>query len=316
MKAPAVVLHKTAARERAARGGPPVPNKYLYEYEQETSPTSGVLMADHFRRSYGFYGHRPRGTVDWLLIYTVAGSGAFRVDDAVLTAGPGDAVLLPPGVPHHYAAGEDGGWELLWTHFLPLPEWRPYLRLPRTEKGLHAVAVADGPGRPRLEDAFRRLIADARRRSRSGQALALLALAEILILLHENAEREWRRDDAPVGQDERIAEALLYIADHAHEPLAPALLARRAGLSESRFRHLFKAETGKSAAAWVTETRLHQAAKLLELTSRPVGEIAAYVGFQSAYYFTRRFTAAFGASPTAFRRLAAERRDAAAREPE
>ncbi|QHW31810.1 helix-turn-helix domain-containing protein [Paenibacillus rhizovicinus] len=285
-------------------------NELLYEYEQETGPTFGVLMADHFRRSYGFYGHRPRGTLDWLLVYTVSGTGSFRVDEEVLTSAAGDAVLLPPGIPHHYAANQAGEWELLWVHFLPLPEWQDYLQLPRTQEGLLTSAAPDAPIRARIEEAFRRLIADARRSSRAGQELALLSLAEILILLQESSScvQGDRSAAAPALQDERITQTLRYIADHAHEPLSPAALARSAGLSESRFRHLFKAETGKSVSDWVTETRLHQAAKLLELTSRPVGEIAVYVGYESAYYFTRRFSAAFGMSPTAFRRFAEERR--------
>lgn len=287
-----------------------MPNKYLFEYEQETAPTTGVLMADHFREPYGFYGHRPVGTVDWLLIYTVAGGGSFRVGDEVITTGAGDAILLPPGVPHHYAANEGPEWELLWAHFLPLSDWREYLRLPRTKDGLIALTVADMAIRRRIEEAFLRLIPDARRSSKPGQELALLALAEILILLHEAGVRERGFASPAVLQDERIAQALRYISDHAFEALTPARLAATAGLSESRFRHLFKSDTGKSVSEWVAQTRLHQAAKLLELTTRPIGEIAAYVGFESAYYFTRRFTHAFGISPSAFRRAAVERRAA------
>jgi len=43
---------------------------------------------------------------------------------------------------------------------------------------------------------------------------------------------------------------------------------------------------------------------MLELTSRPINEIADDVGFDSAYYFTRRFTERFGVSPTAYRKQA------------
>ena len=50
--------------------------------------------------------------------------------------------------------------------------------------------------------------------------------------------------------------------------------------------------------------RMRQAARLLEYSTLGVAEIAAEVGFESAFYFSRQFRARFGVSPTSYRQAA------------
>ena len=56
-------------------------------------------------------------------------------------------------------------------------------------------------------------------------------------------------------------------------------LAKVAGLSPSRFAHLFAQETGAAVIDTVIRTRLAQAERLLALSSASVSEIAFAVGF-------------------------------------
>ncbi|MDF2964265.1 MAG: helix-turn-helix protein [Paenibacillus sp.] len=273
-------------------------NTYLFHFDSETeSPALGILLADHFHKSYGFQGHRSKGTKDWLMIYTVSGSGSFRVDRKVQVCGQGDVAILPPGIPHHYAANEEGGWELLWSHFIPLPEWNHWLQLPRTEEQLYYLHIHDKSVQLRIEQAFNRLIHDSRKTGKSNQDLAMLALAEILILLHQSHLQQV--DNQPL--DERIDDVLHYMLEHLHQKLSLAEVASKAGLSESRFCHLIKEQTGETYVELLTKMRLQKAAKLLAFTNRRIYQIASDVGFDSAYYFTRRFTLHYGVSPTAYR---------------
>jgi len=279
-------------------------NHYLFQYEEETvAPPLGALLADHFRSGYGFYGHRTWGTKDWLLIYTMAGSGSFRVSEEVDISLPGDAFLIPPGIPHHYAANEGGGWELLWVHFVPLPEWEDWLRLPRTKEELIRVHVAGERVRSRLEKAFFRLIEDARSGEKADVQLSHLALAEILLLLH----REQEERDRTEATDERITLVTRLLLDHLSRKITLPELARAVHLSESRLSHLYKEQTGETPLETLVKLRLQRAAKLLELTSAPVKEIAAEVAFESPFYFSKRFAAYFGVSPTAYRDHARQR---------
>ncbi|QHT62248.1 helix-turn-helix domain-containing protein [Paenibacillus lycopersici] len=281
------------------KGGAWALNEHLFRFDTETeSPEVGVLLADRFRRPYGFQGHRSRGTEDWLLVYTVHGSGSFRVHRDVHVCGLGDVVILSPGVPHHYAANEAGEWDILWTHFVPLPEWMPWLELPRNDERLICLHLRGDELRSRIEQTFLRLIRDSSMSAPVNRELAKLALAELLVLIHHhNGERERAN-----VMDERISQVVRYLSEHLHRKHRLSDLAAMAGLSTSRFCHLVKEQTGDTLTVLLNKMRLAKAARLLELTSRRINEIAFDVGFESAYYFSRQFAGHFGVSPTAYRK--------------
>jgi AraC family transcriptional regulator, arabinose operon regulatory protein len=85
------------------------------------------------------------------------------------------------------------------------------------------------------------------------------------------------------------------------EPFSEERLARAAGLSASRLRHLFRAQTGNSPRRFLEEQRLRRARDLLALSRQTIGEIAAELGFANPFYFTLRFKRQTGESPRAFR---------------
>ncbi len=63
-----------------------------------------------------------------------------------------------------------------------------------------------------------------------------------------------------------------------------------------------KAETGKTAAALLTERQLHAARTLLISSELPIRDIAAHLGFGSAAYFTRFISQHAGQTPSALRK--------------
>ncbi|UWQ55738.1 AraC family transcriptional regulator [Leisingera caerulea] len=65
-----------------------------------------------------------------------------------------------------------------------------------------------------------------------------------------------------------------------------------------------KAETGKTAAALLTERQLHSARTLLIASDLPIRDIAARLGFGSAAYFTRFISQHTGRPPSALRKTA------------
>ncbi|QGQ94461.1 helix-turn-helix domain-containing protein [Paenibacillus psychroresistens] len=274
-------------------------NHNLFHYDTETSiPGLGILLADYYCKSYGFQGHRSEGTKDWLMIYTVSGEGSFRVDREVRICKEHDLVILSPGIPHHYVANEGRDWEILWVHFIPLPEWNTWLQLPRTAEGLIYIHINEEIAEERLERTFQRLIQDSRGSGKAEQELAKLALAEMLILIYQVSVKENRSGLL----DTRIEKAIHYLTEHLANKHVLGQLALRVELSESRFSHLLKEQTGESFIELLVKLRLQRAVKLLQLTTRQIKEIAFEVGFESAYYFTRRFTRQFGISPREYRR--------------
>src|SRR5699024_722191 len=83
--------------------------------------------------------------------------------------------------------------------------------------------------------------------------------------------------------------------------LDAAQLAAVAHLSPSRLSHLFTAQVGTSLARYVEAQRLELAARLLEMTTDPVAEVARRAGFRDPLYFSRRFRTLRGVSPSEHR---------------
>ena len=81
-----------------------------------------------------------------------------------------------------------------------------------------------------------------------------------------------------------------------------AALANIVDLSPSRFRHLFKQETGTSPAQYLKQLRMGKAEMLLRTTFFSVKEVLKQVGISSNSHFVTDFRKIHGMTPTAFRR--------------
>ena len=73
------------------------------------------------------------------------------------------------------------------------------------------------------------------------------------------------------------------------------------GISETTFYQHFKAWAGVSPVEYRTKMRISAAKSLLRNSSLRVAEIAAEVGFDDPYYFSRIFRKSVGVSPRAYR---------------
>ncbi len=97
----------------------------------------------------------------------------------------------------------------------------------------------------------------------------------------------------------------LVIAKLKTEPAAAwdfAALAVQVNLSPSRFRHLFKQETGTTPAQYLKEVRLRRAAKLLRSSFLTIKQILKQVNLGSNAHFVHDFRKLYGITPTAYRR--------------
>ena len=79
-------------------------------------------------------------------------------------------------------------------------------------------------------------------------------------------------------------------------------LAVLVNLSPSRFRHLFKQETGSSPGQYIKDYRMRKAESMLRTTFFSVKELLKQVGLGSNSHFVRDFRKKHGMTPTAFRK--------------
>ena len=120
----------------------------------------------------------------------------------------------------------------------------------------------------------------------------------------EMVKRRIKKSD--IRQDSRIQIVLDYLALHPEERYTPARMADMAELSSSRFRQLFKAQTGKSPSEYLKEQRMTAAARKLLVSNANISDIGYSVGYEDCNYFVREFKSAFGLTPKQYRDIAKE----------
>src|SRR6185503_9807176 len=102
--------------------------------------------------------------------------------------------------------------------------------------------------------------------------------------------------------DRRIELITSKIKANTAAPWDTSGLAALVNLSPSRFRHLFKQETGTTPAQYLKEFRLRKAEKMLRTTFLSVKQVLKHVGLGSNAHFVRDFRKMYGMTPTAYRR--------------
>jgi AraC family transcriptional regulator, arabinose operon regulatory protein len=262
------------------------------------SPQVADLLTGHEERGPSWC-WRPRGTATPLLIHTLAGYGSMHaVGAGRQPLGPGDTVLWLPGAAQDFGCeDEEDPWEIVWCHFRPRRHWRDWFDWPLAEQGVCRIDAPTQRTRTRVAEALLDMDASLRGLSPHATDLALNALERALLWLRGSATR-------PVHSDDRIEEAVLYIAHHLAEPLTISSISDAVKLSPSRLSHLFKEVVGVSPARFIELRRLERAQTLLASTDMTVGSIAQATGFSSQFYFATRFKQAHGTSPTQWRRHA------------
>jgi AraC-like DNA-binding protein len=111
----------------------------------------------------------------------------------------------------------------------------------------------------------------------------------------------------------RLGRAVDYIHDNASRAVDLADIAAAAALSPHHFHRLFRRALRCTPHRYMSELRLHRAARLLVRTNLPVTEVCLMVGFSSHGSFSSLFRRTYGHSPSAWRAESQDPRSTAAR---
>lgn len=207
------------------------------------------------------------------------------------TLGGGHFVICGAGTPHwirlasHKAKG-------LWFHFHDLPRWR-LLRTLEAHTGAY-------PEIQQLESAVDACIAEGKRTDSQARGLCR-HYAEIVAL---QLLRFLERETSGAGQfpPERLSALWERVASGPSETWDIRRLAAAAGLSPSRLHALCVRYYGCPPMTRVAQLRMQHAADLLLRSPLGLEEVAARVGYGSAFSFSHAFKKHMGARPGAWRR--------------
>jgi len=99
----------------------------------------------------------------------------------------------------------------------------------------------------------------------------------------------------------KIEQSIAYMVEHLNKPLQVATLAATANISASHFFVLFKRCTGCPPINYFIRLRMHRACELLKAGSLHVKEVAAVLGYDDPFYFSRVFKSVNRIAPSEYR---------------
>lgn len=169
---------------------------------------------------------------------------------------------------------------------------------------------------PWLDGYFRMLASEFEGPSRSQPPGDSLLLDETVHLVSRHLVR-WHSDAGPGARRELDLQAKVnplrpalvrrieeYVDGNLDRDISLSELAGLCSMSVDHFLRSYRTARGITPYRYVLEQRLRRAATMLRATGESVAAIAAKCGFRSHSHFSTKFHAAFGVSPSRFRRAA------------
>jgi len=220
----------------------------------------------------------------WRLYYNFSAGHYVEHEGTRYPLAPGHFLLIPDNVLFHCVSSTKS-CDHFYLHFLIQPGHLPRLRMP-------VAVAADSVSLAMIKKFCREL------RLAHSEKVACLGVALVQWLFSQlPATNGPARLPSPSMQ-----KVLEYIETYPEADLSNAALAKAGGVSVRGLIRRCEQELAVSPQAWVRETRLREAARLLARQSASIDEIAERLGFPNRSYFTRRFTGFFKISPAAFRK--------------
>jgi AraC family transcriptional activator of pobA len=273
-----------------------------------------TFSAGHERALLGPHLH---GDLELMFYAEGTGTGTDRLGAAGFDVGPGDVLLVTPGIVHdasglgsargwavEFAADAatlgagrdrpDGGTARLW--------WANPLLAPFVAAGqapAYARFRVPEQNRPRWAGRLRDMEREQAAREDGWRdvlgSLLQVSLVELVRLAAPYAAGLRRQGEA------LLAEVFDVIDARYGEPLSTADVATAVGLTPGYLTTLVRRRTGRTVLDWILERRMAAARGLLLGTDMSAEAIAGRVGFADPTYFSRRFRSYHGASPGRWR---------------
>lgn len=117
------------------------------------------------------------------------------------------------------------------------------------------------------------------------------------------------RGTGVAGAGRKIEQTINFMGAHLNEPMQVNRLASMVNISPSHFFALFRQCTGFTPIDFFIRLRMSKACELLETTSLSVKEVAAMLGYDDQFYFSRLFKSVHGTPPRAYRAQKEESND-------
>lgn len=225
------------------------------------------------------------------LYWIYSGRGEIVHAGGRLDLGPGRLFAIPEYTPARYKA--TGQMVLYWIHFRA--RLFGCMELFSVMNWDYSVTVS---GRAGMGGLWKTMMRVCNSRTLADSLKADSLLRELLSHFAVSGERQQGRN---VSELQRFLPAINFIEQNLGRRIRLDELAGSVSLAPAYFCHLFSMMVGQSPIDFVNRKRIERAQFLLQGEKKPLKTVAAEVGFEDVYYFSRMFRRIAGLSPSQYR---------------
>lgn len=256
-----------------------------------------VSHIGYFPKALYHYCQRPQGCVDNILFYCVQGKGYYTLDGHTFTLNPNQYVIVPAtDKPLVYWSDTEDPWSIYWVHFTSdalqafnrayhiVPEQGPQY-IPHNEKGIRI-----------WEEMYENLSRVYSPENLMNTNLCLYHLIATFVFSQQQNQNSSSPEKAI------IRETIDYMKNNLDKTIRIEDFADLNKYSVSHFSKLFRLTTGMSPIEYFIHLKMQKACQLLYTEDSRVKQIAALLGYDDPYYFSRLFKKYMNTSPETYRK--------------
>lgn len=250
----------------------------------------------HSEKNYHSHDHMELG-------FILAGSGKYHIDGTMYSVTEGDLLLLNPGTKHESVVTETETPMIEFFvafcdfQFRDLP--KNFIPLPNDEVIMHTK----GELRQRLYKICMSIAAENSVCQEGRYFMLKSYLVQMLLLIVREQTTPVQISSGysfdSVNKKYVVEQIVSYFENHYSEKISLDRIAENMYLSPFYISKIFKSETGDAPIHHLISIRLEKAKQLLENGyTNSIQEVAAAVGYEDAYHFSKLFKKHYGVSPS------------------
>lgn len=239
--------------------------------------------------------YRPRGRIDYQLLYIASGKGHFFLDGKDVVVPAGHMVLYRPKEMQKYVYYGADQTEVFWVHFTG-SDVKKILKEYHIPLSGHVFYTGQSPD---YQKVFRLMIKELQLCRPNYEELLTMLLRQLFIIMDRHINSPHRLSSR-VQQE--LDEAIRYFIEHYNENINIEQYAASLHKSAGWFIRSFRLYTGMTPMQYILSIRIAHAQSLLQSSEHNVTEIAAMVGYENPLYFSRLFKRQTGVAPSEYKK--------------